>query len=254
MNKFFFFTLFILLASCKTVSVVEPVVDRIVTFPINIVYDHYVSSKNISQNIAYANKHLEKANIRLELGTVKQDSLPEMYEAYRKVYTTEEWVAKSSDTLTLWIASEDENNMCRSNGGYTTCTRISGFTIRGGYLNKVFFSNLGFSNKYVFVHELGHYFGLLHTFETMFGKELPDGSNGATTGDKILDTPADPYYMYEGTHVANGACEMFFKDWKPMINNFMSYYRPCLLKDYAFTEGQYQLMRDTAPFVTVRKK
>ncbi len=39
--------------------------------------------------------------------------------------------------------------------------------------------------------ELGHYFGLLHTFSG--GDELVSGDNCATAGDRICDTPADPY-------------------------------------------------------------
>lgn len=45
------------------------------------------------------------------------------------------------------------------------------------------------------IHEIGHYFGLLHTFETVTSltREKVDGSNCANAGDKICDTPADPY-------------------------------------------------------------
>ncbi|MCB0638611.1 MAG: hypothetical protein KDC54_18400 [Lewinella sp.] len=42
------------------------------------------------------------------------------------------------------------------------------------------------------VHGFGHYCGLLHT-NTDPGAELVDGSNCATTGDLICDTPADPF-------------------------------------------------------------
>mgnify|MGYP001074854852 CR=1 FL=1 len=41
-------------------------------------------------------------------------------------------------------------------------------------------------------HELGHYFGLLHTHEVAYGKELVNGSNSHKAGDFIMDTPADP--------------------------------------------------------------
>ncbi len=40
-------------------------------------------------------------------------------------------------------------------------------------------------------HQMGHFFGLYHTFEDGFGSEYVDGSNCATSGDLICDTPAD---------------------------------------------------------------
>lgn len=40
-------------------------------------------------------------------------------------------------------------------------------------------------------HEVGHYFGLLHTFETAYGVEYVDGSNCNNAGDLFCDTPAD---------------------------------------------------------------
>ncbi len=47
-------------------------------------------------------------------------------------------------------------------------------------------------------HEMGHYFGLLHTHEAFYGLERADGSNCLTAGDRICDTPADP-----GLHLGN---------------------------------------------------
>lgn len=41
------------------------------------------------------------------------------------------------------------------------------------------------------IHEMGHYFRLLHTFETWGGVELVNGSNCANAGDGYCDTPAD---------------------------------------------------------------
>jgi hypothetical protein len=41
-------------------------------------------------------------------------------------------------------------------------------------------------------HEVGHYFGLLHTRDHQFGYELADGTNSSVAGDMIADTPAEP--------------------------------------------------------------
>lgn len=48
------------------------------------------------------------------------------------------------------------------------------------------------TNGSTLAHEIGHFFGLLHTHETARGVELVDRSNCDAAGDLICDTPADP--------------------------------------------------------------
>ncbi len=45
-------------------------------------------------------------------------------------------------------------------------------------------------------HEMGHYFGLLHTHETANGTELVNGTNCGTAGDLLCDTPADGFHTF----------------------------------------------------------
>ena len=47
-------------------------------------------------------------------------------------------------------------------------------------------------NSAIYAHEIGHYFGLFHTHETFQGTEYVDGTNCASAGDLLCDTPADP--------------------------------------------------------------
>lgn len=65
-------------------------------------------------------------------------------------------------------------------------------------------NNIGWSRT--ISHEVGHCLGLLHTFETFYGYEKIDGSNSTTKGDKISDTPADPYSYYGQSCFTTNAC------------------------------------------------
>ena len=79
-------------------------------------------------------------------------------------------------------------------------------------------------------HEVGHCLGLLHTFEPNSGFENINGNNCSTTGDRVCDTPSDPWARgacfsrsgcaYTGNCVdGNGAT-----NFSPPYNNIMSYW------------------------------
>ena len=103
-------------------------------------------------------------------------------------------------------------------------------------------------NGNVFIHEMGHFFGLYHTHETEFDiinndPALVDGSNCPTTGDLICDTEVDP----DGTNDQN--CKYVENDkdsngdyYTPPIGNYMSYYDDVCACE--FTQGQYNRMID----------
>lgn len=95
-------------------------------------------------------------------------------------------------------------------------------------------------------HEMGHYFGLEHTFEDKHGEELVDGSNCLTAGDSICDTPADP----NGT--VDLACKFISMEkdangqyYVPLVNNIMSYYPATCICNPGFTREQYKKMAYT---------
>lgn len=101
-------------------------------------------------------------------------------------------------------------------------------------------------------HEMGHFFGLRHTFGggTERTEELVKAGNCATTGDFVCDTPADPYITRDSIkwYVQDPNCRFIDLsqdlqgEWYvPHVTNIMSYY-PCA-KD--FTDGQYRRMVDT---------
>ncbi len=112
------------------------------------------------------------------------------------------------------------------------------------------------SNR-VLVHQMGHYFGLKHTFEDSRTKELADGSNSLITADEIEDTPADPYIPADKTLLQTyinfdnkRKCEYIYnamdskgKYYAPLVGNIMSHYPE--MCDCGFTDGQYLKMAET---------
>ncbi len=111
-----------------------------------------------------------------------------------------------------------------------------------------------FTNGTTFPHEVGHFLGLYHTHGTSncgsLTDELVDGSNCATRGDDVCDTPADPNLLgidcdryvvnsscvYTGTEVdANG------DSFAPDTRNIMSYSRKACRQH--FSAGQLDRVR-----------
>lgn len=104
-----------------------------------------------------------------------------------------------------------------------------------------------------FVHEFGHYFSLLHTFEgTEDGNMDPDAehvarsgaqSNCTTAGDQLCDTEADPKYSAATFSFANctytgGEMDVYNTTYTPPIDNIMSYY-PTFCPPRVLSAGQY---------------
>ncbi len=94
----------------------------------------------------------------------------------------------------------------------------------------------------LFPHEIGHFFGLYHTFETSLGIEFVNEHNCSTAGDLLCDTPAD----INPAPVSN-ACVWTGNNrdpnndlYTPMLGNIMSYHNSaCPL---SFTTDQYNRM------------
>lgn len=99
-------------------------------------------------------------------------------------------------------------------------------------------------------HEMGHYFGLLHTFQDSnwegYSEVVTRGekANCAYYGDLICDTPADPYgavsYQLNGCQFSSTAVDINGERYSPQIGNLMSYYRGC---GNFFTPGQISMMK-----------
>lgn len=105
----------------------------------------------------------------------------------------------------------------------------------------------------VFAHELGHNFNLYHTHhggpfepDPNIPAENINGSNCATAGDLVCDTPADPYL---GGNVNSLTCAYTGDpSYNPDTENIMSYTLPQCME--SFTAGQIERMRDGLVTIT----
>lgn len=153
------------------------------------------------------------------------------------------------DICTLYLV-DNEDDLCRN----FSCSRTSGFAnVLSGITNSVVLDKFFVDDYKVVAHEFGHYFGLYHTSETsLFGRELVDGTNCLNSGDRICDTPADPGELYT-VYVNFSNCVMeglkeqgSGREYRPQINNLMSYYYPCYMKEFTFTKGQNEVILNAA--------
>lgn len=105
--------------------------------------------------------------------------------------------------------------------------------------------NIGAMNT--LAHEVGHCLGLLHTHETAYGFGYINGSECTQNGDRVCDTPADPWSfngilpcfsnnncMYTGNCTDPNGGSLY----SPPYSNIMSYWGSagCVVND--FTDGQ----------------
>ena len=107
----------------------------------------------------------------------------------------------------------------------------------------------------VYAHEMGHFFGLLHTHGLLYDsnngfytEEYVDGSNCAETGDYFCDTPADPGLspaIVNGSNV-NAQCNYFGNEkddhnevYVPDESNLMSYAPHHCLDHFSAQQSAY---------------
>lgn len=140
---------------------------------------------------------------------------------------------------------------------YYNSIYLKGFGDAGGFASfpggpMRIYMNSG-SGGYTLPHEMGHFWGLPHTFQGSNSnnpnfKELVTrgvGANCTVAGDAICDTPADPYVYSSGrTYISKCVYIDTLRDanrdlYSPMVNNIMSYYISCA---NAFTQGQHNVM------------
>ena len=147
---------------------------------------------------------------------------------------------RTTDDITNLYSSKNSNGLFI----------LSDFTY---FSEKTYSQNISDQIESTIPHEMGHYWGLLHTFETAAGAEYVNGTNGSSTGDLVQDTPADNRNLVQHLRknssgncylASNSVRDFNNQQYSPQLNNIMSYYDGCggLITGGQFTRtywGQY---------------
>jgi len=221
-----------------------------------------ISQESVLKTIGYLNAAFKEAGILFYIAKVNEINSPytisDLSEDYYAPYLSFSKQYDLKDTISLFLFDYDEE-LCKEEGSAISCGRTGGFSyILSEQTNNVVLSKFDLEDHKIIVHEFGHFFGLYHTFEEAFGKELISGKDCETTGDLICDTPADPGPVFE-VYVNYSRCDMLGHrdveqgaEYHPLINNYMSYYKPCYLKTYSFSPMQLALIH-TAAHMDIRR-
>lgn len=213
-----------------------------------------MSKAVIQQQVDKLNLAFKGANISFFERKIKRvtDSDLEKMTPDKEAYLYENYFQEGIINVYIFLALDDGNEKL---DGYTY-TPTSKTYIPPHRQNMIALSFMGLMEKTVFAHELGHFFGLHHTHETVFGAGLVSGKDCLRTGDLICDTPADPnLYKKVLSNPADGACKFGDADkdrdaegqqYQPSVYNIMSYSSDECRSE--FTKGQYWIMERVAMF------
>jgi len=235
--------------------------DQTITFPLVFKIHNQrnnartVDPRDINKAIETLNKAYKPAAIQFTLqGVETVDNAKNLQEVTQNSYDIyPEFSRKHDEDNAITIHLLDDNGeYCEEANNIVSCRRVHGFTYILNYqYPNIVLSKPDLLNEKVMPHEMGHFFGLFHTHREVEGEEDVMRTNCETTGDHLCSTPADPGPLY-GVYVDYTRCEMIGytdddgHEYKPMINNYMSYYYPCYRRSFAFTEEQYIVMRTAA--------
>ena len=158
----------------------------------------------------------------------------------------------------IYLVLVDRHEICefkRDNKGEilsVSCSKPSGFAkILEHDHNAIFIAKQDYNHRKILPHEFGHFFGLFHTHEKVFGEDdINNTHQSQTMGDLISDTPVDPgingYVNYSSCRYDDFIQPSTGMKYQPMIENYMSYYEPCYMREYKFTPEQVRRMSTAA--------
>lgn len=230
-------------------------------FPLRFLYvsDHLESQQTYTEIamacVAKLNTGFEHTNMEFFVDRVESlHSIIKIEDLHVNGYALYNEFSLANDienTISVYVF-DYETNLCVTTPTSISCGRTSGFSyILSNLTSNVVLSKFDLEDDKILTHEMGHFFGLYHTFEeSMFGKDnfVEDCRK---VGDCICDTPPDPGSVFE-VYVNYSKCAMsgYYhengNEYLPLVDNYMAYYKPCYMRTYAFTKGQIELLNLSA--------
>jgi len=209
--------------------------------------------KNLDQVVLGLNQSFSVARFKFYIEEIEfLESSLALEDLSRNEFNKYDEFSKENDKpniITVYILNP-QDAFCKVTDVSISCSKIGGFSyILSNRTSNIVLSSFDLRDIKIVTHEFGHFFGLYHTFEKhLFGEDNFETNDCYTVGDRICDTPPDPGAIFEA-HVNYTACEMFGyknmkgKEYKPLVENYMSYYKPCYLKEYSFSDEQVMVMQ-----------
>ncbi|MCE3279265.1 MAG: hypothetical protein K0S44_1456 [Bacteroidetes bacterium] len=240
--------LIIPLAICAQTQERLPCIDKTFSIVVHIVMDNSpaagITEAQILENVDSLNKRFLPICVSFEVCEFRY-----IHNSLYNIIKDENWeemqiLYNVKNRINLYYV-EDIQAPVAGACGFAGLGCITNLNAEGVVIKKLA-SCVGSTSK-TLAHEMGHYFGLEHTFEGS-GTELVNGANCLTAGDQICDTPSDPFVVGTSPNsYVNGNCRFIsmltdangdFYD--PMVGNIMSYYPDnCAC---GFTHDQYMKM------------
>lgn len=208
-----------------------------------------VTLEDINTALSALNREYRNSDIRFFMS----GSLPN----YIDSDTFYDFESEEEDALTL------ANDVTNAINVYVPSSILYRSTVATGYAyypstlarsNRLFVRADRLADGRTLSHELGHYFNLLHTFQNSDNANVSlrelvtrgPGANCSVAGDRVCDTPADPYGLAGGTTIQGCIYLGTVRDpngdlYQPPLDNLMSYYFQC---GNNFTPGQQNRIED----------
>ncbi len=218
----------------------------------------FLNESDVRAIITNANLYLQNINIQLYLYNDKVFQIKsDQYADFKIVDEADLRQANDvSDAINIYFVKYITLQNLTILSGYAALPSYAAST------NRIFYSYFerteddfnNLKNK-TFLHEIGHYFGLLHTFQDSNHADISKrelvtrgaGSNCVSTGDQLCDTQADPFERLPLIYAFNcdaktpsNLQDAHGNTFSPPIDNIMSYQQRC---GNVFTEQQYQKMQ-----------